>query len=184
MTLMDVGRRALQDELPSSGEFWNKIASDFGQNVAWDVIGWGIAKGTKTRAQVMGEPILDGKQTRDGGYQLRQIDELFRAHGMTTRLVVVDDGKTDAEIRADLMENLKRAGDYVVVNYRREDVGQRGGPHHSPLAAYDQESDSVLVMDVNPANAAWVWMPVPTLVKGMRTFDQAENRGYVLVQSR
>jgi len=143
-----------------------------------------IAKGTKTRAQVMGEPILDGKQTRDGGYQLRQIDELFRAHGMTTRLVVVDDGKTDAEIRADLVQNLKRAGDYVVVNYRREDVGQRGGPHHSPLAAYDQESDSVLVMDVNPASAGWVWMPVTTLAKGMRTFDQAENRGYVLVQSR
>ena len=48
MTLMDVGRRVLQDETPTSGEFWNKIATDFGQNVAWDVIGWGIAKGAKT----------------------------------------------------------------------------------------------------------------------------------------
>jgi hypothetical protein len=143
-----------------------------------------IAKGAKTRAQVMGEPILDGKQTRDGGYQLRQFDELLRAHGLVTRLVVVDDTKPEAEIRNDFAENLKRAGDYVVVNYRRADVGQNGGPHISPLAAYDAESDSVLVMDVNPASAGWVWMPVTTLVKGMRTFDLVENRGYVLVQSR
>ena len=143
-----------------------------------------IAKGAKTRAQVMGEPILDGKQTRDGGYQLRQFDELLRAHGMVTRLVVVDDQKPEAEIRMDFVENLKRTGDYVVVNYRRADVGQSGGPHISPLAAYDAESDSVLVMDVNPASAGWVWMPVATLVKGMRTFDLVENRGYVVVQSR
>jgi hypothetical protein len=143
-----------------------------------------IAKGAKTRGQVMGEPILDGKQTRDGGYQLRQFDELLRAHGMITRLVVVDDKKPEAEVRTDFVENLKRAGDYVVVNYRRADVGQSGGPHISPLAAYDAESDSVLVMDVNPASAGWVWMPVATLVKGMRTFDLVENRGYVLIQSR
>jgi hypothetical protein len=97
---------------------------------------------------------------------------------------VVDDKKSEQEIRTDLAENLKRAGDYVIVNYRREDVGQRGGGHISPLGAYDAESDSVLVMDVNPASAGWVWMPTVTLIKGMRTFDTVENRGYILVQPR
>ena len=95
-----------------------------------------------------------------------------------------DDRKSDEEIRADFVANLERAGDYVVVNYRREDVGQRGGGHISPLGAYDAESDSVLVMDVNPASAGWVWMPITTLIKGMRTFDTVENRGYILVQAR
>jgi hypothetical protein len=144
-----------------------------------------IIKGPKTRSQVLGEPItVDGKQVRDVGYQLRQFDELLRAHDLVTRLVVVDDKKSEEEVRADFVENLKRAGDYVVVNYRREEVGQRGGGHISPLGAYDAESDSVLVMDVNPASAGWVWMPITTLVKGMRTFDTVENRGYILVQLR
>ena len=31
------------------------------------------------------------------------------------------------EIRTELAENLRRPGDYVIVNYRREAVGQRGG---------------------------------------------------------
>ena len=144
-----------------------------------------IGKGAKTRAQVLGEPVtINGKQVRDPGYQLRQMDELLRSHDLVTRLVVVDDKKPEEEIRADFVENLKHAGDYVIVNYRREAVGQRGGAHISPLGAYDAETDSVLVMDVNPASAGWVWMPVTTLIKGMRTFDTIENRGYILVQAR
>jgi hypothetical protein len=144
-----------------------------------------ISKGAKTRAQVLGEPVtVDGKQVADPGYQLRQFDELLRAHDLVTRLVVVDDNKSEEEIRADFVENLRRAGDYVVVNYRRENVGQRGGAHISPLGAYDAETDSVLVLDVNPASAGWVWMPIATLIKGMRTFDTVENRGYILVQPR
>ena len=144
-----------------------------------------ISKGQKTRSQVLGEPVtVDGKQVRDDGYQLRQLDELLRAHELVTRLVVVDDKKSEEEVRADFVENLKRAGDYVIVNYRREEVGQRGGGHISPLGAYDAESDSVLLMDVNPASAGWVWMPIATLIKGMRTFDTVENRGYILVRPR
>jgi hypothetical protein len=132
-----------------------------------------IGKGKKTRSQVLGEPMLiGGKEMRDFGYQLRQFDELLRAHGLATRLGVVDDAK------------LKRRGDYVVINYRREAVGQKGGGHISPLGAYDAESDSFLVLDVNPSSAGWVWMPTATLIKGMRTFDKLENRGYILVAPR
>ena len=71
----------------------------------------------------------------------------------------------------------------MIVNYRREVVGQKGGGHISPLGAYDAGSDSFLVLDVNPAVAGWVWMPTATLVKGMRTFDTVENRGYVVVRA-
>ena len=109
---------------------------------------------------------------------------MLRANGLTTRMVVVDDAKPEAEIRTELADNLKRAGDYVIVNYRREQVGQAGGGHISPLGAYDAQSDSYLVLDVNPASAGWVWMPTATLVRGMRTLDTVENRGYVLVESR
>ena len=143
-----------------------------------------ITNGRKTRAQVLGEPLtINGKQIKDFGYQIRQLDEMLRANGLVTRLSVVDDGKPEQEIRTELVENLKRRGDYVIVGYLRDAVGQRGGGHISPLGAYDAESDSFLVLDVNPASAGWVWMPAATLIKGMRTFDTVENRGYVLIRS-
>ena len=56
--------------------------------------------------------------------------------------------------------------------------------HISPLGAYDAQSDSFLVLDVNPAAGGWVWMPSATLIRGMRTFDTVENRGYVVVTPR
>lgn len=144
-----------------------------------------IATGKKTRAQVFGEPLtLNGKTVRDGGYQLRQLDDTLKAHPLATRLVIVDDTLTEDAIRQDLVTNLNRAGDFVIVNYRREVVGQAGGGHISPLGAYDAASDSVLVMDVNPSHYPWVWMPLTTLIRGMRTRDAVENRGYILVQPR
>ena len=141
-----------------------------------------ITKGQKTRAQVLGEPLaINGEQITDYGYEVRQLDEMLRANGVITQLTIVDDNKVDQDIRAELVENLKRRGDYVIVAFLREAVGQRGGPHISPLGAYDAESDSFLILDVNPASADWVWMPTKTLVRGMRTFDKVENRGYILI---
>jgi len=141
-----------------------------------------IEKGAKTRALVLGEPtVIDGRPRPDFGYQLRQFDEMLRANGLVTRLVVVDEARTEAAVRSDLAASLARPGHYAIVNYRREAVGQRGGGHISPLGAYDTASDSFLVLDVNPAAAGWVWMPAATLIHGMRTFDTLENRGYVVV---
>jgi hypothetical protein len=108
---------------------------------------------------------------------------MLRANGLVTTLVIVDDARSAQAVRADLAARLEREGDYVLVNYNREAVGQKGGGHISPLGAYDAASDSFLVLDVNPAVAGWVWMPAATLVKGMRTFDTVENRGYVLVHA-
>lgn len=144
-----------------------------------------IATGKKTRAQVFGEPsTVNGKLVRDGGYQLRQLDELLKAHSLATRLVIVDAQTAEADIRRDLIDNLNRPGDVVIVNYLRAAVGQAGGGHISPLAAYDAATDSVLILDVNPSHHPWVWMPVATLIRGMRTRDVTENRGYILVQTR
>jgi hypothetical protein len=144
-----------------------------------------IEKGKKTRAQVFGEPVtINGKEIHDFGYQVRQLDEMLRANGLTTRLVIVDDAKPEDEIRRDLVQNLSHKGDYAIVAYQRKAVGQRGFGHISPLGAYDAQSDSFLVLDVNPSTAGWVWMPTPMLVKAMRTFDTVENRGYVLIETQ
>ena len=55
---------------------------------------------------------------------------------------------------------------------------------HAKSASFISLLDSKgFVLDVNPASAGWVWMPTATLVKGMRTFDTIENRGYILVET-
>ena len=98
---------------------------------------------------------------------------------MVTR--VVDANADPAIVRRELAENLAKPGDYVLVNYARKSLGQPGGGHISPLGAYDEGSDSFLIMDVNPNRAPWVWVASDDLIAAMRTFDTVENRGYLLV---
>ena len=135
----------------------------------------------KSRAQVLGEPI---EERRDGGLQLRQLHDMLEKLDLDVQLRVVDDALSVAEIRSELVANLGRRDDYVIINYNRRVLGQPGGGHISPLGAYDELSDSFLVLDVNPNRAPWGWIRTGDLAAAMRTFDRVENRGYLLVRDR
>ncbi|MBY0370418.1 phytochelatin synthase family protein [bacterium] len=141
-------------------------------------------QGIKSEAAVCGEPPAGKPEEHDFGFQLRQYDDALKAHGLKTTLRIVTDGMDSKTIRAELIQNLKTPGDFVVVNYARSGMGQKGGGHISPLGAYDAQSDSFLVLDVNPNSAPWVWAPADTLISAMRTKDTVENRGYILVQDK
>lgn len=135
----------------------------------------------KTREQFFGAPKKPGAKPSPG-LELRQLHDILRAHGLSSEIRVVDDALTDDAIRKELMRNLASAGDFVVINYLRGALGQKGGGHISPLGAYDEASDSFLILDVNPNGHDWVWVPTALLGKSMRTRDVSENRGYLLVR--
>ena len=137
---------------------------------------------TKTKIEVLGKPIeIQGTMKKDFGLQLRQLAQALSAHKIEVRTRVVDEEMNDDVIRRELAKNLAAPGDYVLVNYDRKTLGQKGGGHISPLGAYDEASDSFLIMDVNPNRAPWVWVSATQLIKAMRTFDTVENRGYLLI---
>jgi Phytochelatin synthase len=137
--------------------------------------------GVKTRDQFFGKPKAPGAKPSPG-LELRELAGILRAHGLDAELRVADDTLSDDTIRRELTANLATPDDYVLVNYLRPVLGQKGGGHISPLGAYDKASDSFLVLDVNPNGHTWAWVPAPLLLKAMRTRDVAENRGYVLVK--
>ena len=137
---------------------------------------------TKSRVEVLGKPIeIAGKLRSDYGLQLRQLAGVLRAHGLAVTVRAVDEAADGETIRREIARNLATGDDYVLVNYARKALGQKGGGHISPLGAYDATSDSFLIMDVNPNRAPWVWVGSADLVAAMRTFDTVENRGYLLI---
>jgi len=138
-----------------------------------------LIEDVKKRSVILGERV--GEKT-DYGFQLRQLNELFLAHQTQCKLRIVDDNLPHKEIIQELIENLKTANDYIIINYKRSVLQQKGGGHISPLAAYHKSSDSFLIMDVTPNKADWVWVSSELLIQAMRTFDTVENRGYLLVK--
>lgn len=141
----------------------------------------------KSKLEILGKPYTlegSGKEMKDGGLQLAQLHTLLQSHELNVVKKVAGEAHSLEEFRQDIKANLTQKDDYILVNYTRKVLNQAGGGHISPLGAYDQLSDSVLVMDVNSNKADWVWVSVPLLYDAMNTFDILENRGYLLISEK
>lgn len=84
-----------------------------------------------------------------------------------------------------LIENLGTHGDYVIANYQRELIGQPRGAHFSPIGAYDEATDSFLLLDVARYKFPPVWVRADDLFKSMNTQDSEipRSRGFILVSA-
>jgi len=137
----------------------------------------------KPRAVFFGQPRNPGDKP-DPGLTLRELGNILEAHGLEVTVHVVEDPAAEKTEKAEIVSNLKTRDDYVIVNYHRPELGQKGGGHLSPLGAYDRASDSFLVLDVNANAQHWVWAPAKDLFAAMRTSDGRANRGYLLVKEK
>ena len=96
---------------------------------------------------------------------------------------IAGDSIDDKALRTLLQKELGDDGQFVLVNYLRTAVGQEGGGHWSVLAAYDAQSDRVLILDVAKYMYAPAWVGIDTLQKAIATIDTTSNkaRGLVVV---
>jgi hypothetical protein len=94
------------------------------------------------------------------------------------------DGLSLAQFRLLLRRNLADPSDRILANYDRRALGQTGGGHISPLAAYDPRSDRVLILDVARYRYPAVWVAGPDLWRAVRSLDSSSgrSRGLLLIQ--
>lgn len=119
------------------------------------------------------------------GMSLREFGELLRAHGARTTVVPASAASIDA-FRKEAHANLGREGDFLLVNYQRQRLGQERMGHISPLAAYHAATDRVLILDVAVHKYPPVWAPLADVWAAMREplNDQTSTtRGYVVVHA-
>lgn len=120
-------------------------------------------------------------ETFFGGMSLRDFDQLIRAKGFQTQRIH-GDALTLEKLRRLLKKNLAQASDVLVINYHRGALGQKGGGHFSPIGAYHEQSDSVLIMDVAAHKYPPTWVPVPAVLEAMNTEDKSAGAKRGLIQ--
>jgi Phytochelatin synthase len=84
-------------------------------------------------------------------------------------------------IREMIVEALNNPGQCVLANYQRTKIGQEGPGHWSPIAAYDAESDSFLLLDVARYKYPPVWIDAAALIQAMQTIDCDHSRGFIIL---
>ena len=76
----------------------------------------------------------------------------------------------------------------VIVNFYRGALGQPGSGHFSPLAAYDEKTDRVLILDTASYKLPPAWVSMDDMWKAMATVDSdgagphmPSNRGFIII---
>lgn len=119
------------------------------------------------------------------GMTLAELSGILAANGAQTEHHFADQSRV-GNFRDALRSNLRDDRDYLLINYHREGLGQEGGGHISPVAAYDEASQRVLILDVASYKYPPVWAHIDDVFAAMDTPDSASerSRGWVEVSPR
>lgn len=92
-----------------------------------------------------------------------------------------------ALFRERVKEVLQDPRAYLLVNYSRSVADQGQGAHFSPIAAYNEDADAVLILDTAKFKYAPFWMPIELAVRAMNTPDSKNPdvfRGFLIVSAQ
>lgn len=100
--------------------------------------------------------------------------------------VYADQFRTPEELAIALKQLMSQEGHFVIANFSRKALGQVGGGHYSPLAAFDEVSRSVLILDVNLRRYGSYWVPIDSFWQSMQNIGDRRNspRGLILCQKQ
>jgi hypothetical protein len=130
-----------------------------------------------------GRQVVSAELVRRQGMTLAELAALLSSHGVAAEAIPGDQLSLE-QFRALLRSHLSQPGDRLLANYNRPSLGQAGGGHIAPLAAFHAPSDRVLILDVARYRYPSVWVPVADLWKAIRTTDSSSGRSRGLVTIR
>jgi hypothetical protein len=119
----------------------------------------------------------------DPGVTIQQLADILKVYKLKTKIVYVDKVDEDSlnKFKKLLKEVLIENQKFVLVNFDGKSLDLKSRGHISPIAAFDQASNSVLIMDVAGHKNGWYWVGISDLMKAMNTKDGENYRGYLVV---
>ncbi len=122
-----------------------------------------------------------------GGIDIDELQKMLKIHGVKSKLVNVDKFSDEklASFRKEVKEVVNSDKEFLLLNYDHSYKGLMGG-HFSPVAAYDEKSDSVLILDVAAHRNPWIWVNLSDIYHAMNTknYAQTSYRGYLVVNTK
>lgn len=128
------------------------------------------------------EQIVPKEQVKEEGMMLNQLSLAIQTWGVSAMARHASDWDVNM-FRDEAGVICADASRALIINFNRPALGQEGGGHFSPIAAYDEHSDSFLLMDVARYKYPPVWVRAEVLFQAMNTIDRSSgmSRGWCTV---
>jgi glutathione-S-conjugate glycine hydrolase len=126
--------------------------------------------------------IVSREKVSRSGMTLQQMAETLRTFQVDIDITYAAEGSLD-KFRATAIQTLRHRHSFMVVNYLRSAISQESGGHISPIAAYHEGTDRLLILDVARYKYPPVWVRVEALWSAMLAVDteSQKSRGYLVV---
>lgn len=141
---------------------------------------------------------LDLEDVKQTGITLKDFQCLAHCQGLSVDFTYCDEQSSSlADFRSaveraciesvdwesDESSDEKEAFQVLVISYSRKVMRQTGSGHFSPIAAYDSDSDSVLILDTARFKYGAHWAKLPLVYEAMKPIDPdtGKSRGFTLL---
>lgn len=128
--------------------------------------------------------IKNGKEIYDPGFTLSQLESILKnVHNLKVKKVYAKNNKEKSieNFRKDLKKYLIDNSHFIIVNIDGSYLFENAGGHLSPVVAYDEKSDYVMVMDVAIHKRPWYFVKTQDLFQAMNSLDGSNYRGYLII---
>ena len=127
---------------------------------------------------------IDLEEAKATGITFGKFACLARCQGVDVRAFYGSDSKIQ-EFRQVVKEACTSSvpTSFLAVSYTRKVLGQTGSGHFSPIGAYDEVSDNVLILDTARFKYGPHWVPLDLLFEAMipEDPDTGKSRGYQIL---
>ncbi len=125
--------------------------------------------------------------TFGGGIDIDELQKMLKVHGVKSKLVTVDKFSDEklSNFRKLVKEIVNSDKEFLLLNYDHSYKSLMGG-HFSSIVAYDEKSDSVLMLDIAAHRNPWIWINLSDIYHAMNTKNYAQTayRGYLVVNTK
>ncbi len=132
---------------------------------------------------VSSESYMDADTQYDPGLSLNQLKGILEVYGAEVELHYADmDVMEGSQLFRETVKSILRKNNiFIVVNFVGNKIGAATGGHISPIGAYDERSEAVLILDVAGHKNPWYWAPIPHLYQSMHLKVGESYRGWLIV---
>jgi len=123
-------------------------------------------------------------QEYDPGLNLNDFAKILKTHKIKSKVYFQNEFNQTAidNFRKIAKKILNDEESFLVVNFDGKKIGNTTNGHISPVVAFDQNTDSLLIMDVALHKNQWYWVDLKDLVNAMNTLDNDQYRGYLIAR--
>jgi hypothetical protein len=126
--------------------------------------------------------ITNPENVEKNGVAIEELAMIFQAYGLKTQ-TQYPHIMTKEALKEIILTTVHDPNTMMVVQYDQSQIELKNQVTYCVVAGYDQATDSVLLLNVDPSSKHKTWIHVEDLLKCMKSLDENHTpRGMILVQ--